>query len=155
MSPTWLPRLENPTADATRRFPRPNPHRRPLPHGRFQNGTPSLRSPRTGLANRSTVLRSSFTSFAPPQLDPPCRSTLTSTVATMPLASNPHPNNFKQFASSLTKPCPSGTTLSHPICEIIFASTLSRRCRPRDIRETLHRLCQLRVHFIGNRHHIR
>ena len=36
------------------------------------------------------------------------------------------PNNFKHFASSLTKSCPSGTTLSHPICEIVFASTLAQ-----------------------------
>ena len=34
-------------------------------------------------------------------------------------------------------------------------SRLRRRCRPPDIREALHRLCQLRIHFIRNRHDIR
>jgi hypothetical protein len=63
--------------------------------------------------------------FIRSKLKPACRSTLTSTVATIQPAQNPHPNNFRLFASGLTKPCPSGTTLSHPICEIVFAPTLS------------------------------
>src|SRR5208283_4719026 len=120
-SPNWL----IPTASLS-----PSPTTPPV----LRNGTPSNivsspRSPRTGLANRSTAIRRSSTSFAPPELNPACRSTLISTVATISPAPYPHLNNFKHSASSPTKSCPSGTTLSHPICEIIFASILRRKLR--------------------------
>ena len=49
---------------------------------------------------------------------------VTSTVATIPPALNPHPNSFNHFASSRTTFYPSGTTRSHPICEVVFASAL-------------------------------
>ncbi|MGA8437733.1 MAG: hypothetical protein WB714_05845, partial [Candidatus Sulfotelmatobacter sp.] len=44
-------------------------------------------------------------------------------------------NNFRHFESSRTKPYLSGTTLSHPICEIVFASTLSGQFGPQ---KTIH-----------------
>ncbi len=48
-----------------------------------------------------------------------------STVATIPPGLNQHPNSFNCFDSSHTRFCPSGTTRSHRICELVFASALS------------------------------
>jgi hypothetical protein len=60
-----------------------------LPNGTPSSIVSSLRSPRTGPANRSTAIRRFSTSFVPPELKLACRSTLTSTVATIRPASNP------------------------------------------------------------------
>ena len=42
-----------------------------------------------------------------------------------PTGTEPTPEQLQSLRSSRTKSCPSGTTLSHPICEVVFASALS------------------------------
>ena len=76
-------------------------------------------------ASRSTAIKRSSASSVPPKLKQAYRSAPISTVVFIPLAQSRRPNNCKHFASGPTKSCPSGTTLSHPICEVVPALSLS------------------------------
>src|ERR1041385_7610121 len=119
--------------NSRRNWPTPSASPSPLPTIQpvLPNGIPSStacsrKSPKTGPTSRSIAIRRFSASSAPPELEPAFPSPHISTVATIPQALSRRFTSFKPFASGHTKSCPSGTTLSHPICEVVFALIL--RC---------------------------
>jgi hypothetical protein len=96
------------------------------------SGTPSSipssrRSPKTGRVSHSTAIRRSSASFDPLEPSRVCRSPRTWIAATIRPAWSPRRNSFRPFASNPVISSRTGTTQSHPICELVFARALRQK----------------------------